>query len=255
MRAQTLRRRPTQQARSPLNKMRWALFSMLILASLFAYNDAYKKPIWLDLLKPKVHDTVISQLAQPASSLPKAAKLKPKREVWTHDIPFADDSLTDFSPFVAGFHDADFFGKGKLVALNDQFDLPSEEMSGFLQVNRIQGINQLVLTDMARNQYFALVDSSGADAANAGGGSGGASGGGASNGGVGGGGNNMVIDKKTQDNGGNGTLPALIVAENLEQNGNIDSLTSAVPLPAAMWLFASALVGLFGARRKFNKLD
>lgn len=252
MRAHTTRRRAAQQNRHPLRKAKWALFSLLILVSLFAYTNAYKNPIWQEFNKPAQPSVVANQPAVVASTLPKAAKYKPLPEVWSDDTLIAD-----FSPFVAGFRDADFFGEGKLVALNDQFDLPNDNIDGFLQSDRIQGISQLIQTDMARTQYFTMVNRGDAGGNNSGGGAGGSGGAG----GIGGGSrdNNsnpsaplIIGDKEADtDNGGNTQPPPLITADNSDNNiTGVDASTSAVPVPAAIWLFATAMCGLFGLRRK-----
>src|SRR5690349_1969263 len=147
MRTHNLHRRSVKRNRNPLRKAKWAIFILLILVSLFAYTNAYQNPIWPNFNKPAQPEILTSQNTQPTAGLPKIVKQRPLPQSW-------DDSewIADLSPFIAGFKDADFFGAGKLVALNDQFDLPNEDYNGFLMPQYISALNQLMLTTMARDQ-------------------------------------------------------------------------------------------------------
>ncbi|HEY0562653.1 MAG TPA: VPLPA-CTERM sorting domain-containing protein [Methylophilus sp.] len=251
MRAQTIRRRSSHKNRNPLRKAKWALFSLLILVSLFAYTNAYKNPIWKEFSKPAEPSVVAHKQTLVSQNLPKVAKYQPLPEVWGDDTWVAD-----FSPFVAGFRDADFFGEGKLVALNDQFDLPNDTVDGFLQADRIKGIDQLMQTDMARTQYFTMVNRGDSGGNNRGGGAGASGGAGGNGGGRDNSSNNpstplIIGENEGEADNDSKTPPPLIVADHSDAIAiDVDTATSAVPLPAAVWLFASAMCGLFGLRRK-----
>jgi hypothetical protein len=45
-----------------------------------------------------------------------------------------------------------------------------------------------------------------------------------------------------------GTVPSLSLAGALNSSGS-----SSVPIPAAIWLFGTGLIGLIGTRRRFTK--
>ena len=116
-----------------------------------------------------------------------------------------------------GFQKTRFFLDGEVIASNDVFELPTEESGAGLE-QYVQDLNDAVIADMVLNRPAGS----------------GAFGSGIGGGGAGGG------------NRGKNQPQYLTTGELGAGEGNL----SAVPVPPAIWLLSSAILGLVGLRRK-----
>lgn len=210
-----MRSRARKQTKN--NRLKYALFAMLTLLSLFAYTMQIKANKTLEN-----HASVAPENAiEPAPAFTTEAHM-PFIQRWEKAFSQIDPVLRD-SPF----KHANFFQEGEIVASNDVFDLPTEETGAGVAKTLEQYVMDLEDAIAAGLMPQASGDFGG------GGGVGGAGGGG-------GRGNknkpNYLVTKSDLDGTDN-------------QTGGTDNV-SAVPVPAACWLLGSALVGFIGLRRK-----
>jgi hypothetical protein len=202
-------------------KSRYLLLAALGLLSLIAYtmnNNASKS-------------SGFDQIAQPS-------QLKSKSHQ-TQDVmaPFTQrwqQAQTDIENYLMddGFKKTRYFFDGYNVASNDEFELPTEETgAGNGTDQHIQDLSDAIVADLVPTGY-----SSGGPSSSGAGAGGGAGGGRGSD-------NNrtqyVATEDLQEDDNGNKT-------DGGSSNGDV----SAVPVPPAIWLLSSALIGLMGLRRK-----
>lgn len=204
-------------------KSRYLLLAALGLLSLIAYtmnNNASK----LD---------GFDQVAQPSQLKSKAHQpqdtMAPFTQRWQQAQADIENYLMDDD-----FKKTRYFFDGYNVASNDEFVLPTEETgAGNGTEHHIQDLSDAIVADLVPTGYSAGGPSSSGTGAV---------------GGAGGGGR-----------GGDKNPTQYVALEDLEDGDNKDSTNngggtngdlSAVPVPSAIWLLSSALIGLIGLRRK-----
>lgn len=204
-------------------KSKYLLLAALGLLSLIAYtmnNNASKS-------------SGFDQIAQQSHEKPKAHQpqdtMAPFTQRWQQVQTDIENYLMDDE-----FKKTRYFFEGYNVASNEEFVLPTEETgAGNPSENYVQDLSDAIVADMVPTGYSA--------------GGSGASGGGA--GGVGGGGAGSRPDK---------TPPPYIIedlkedvnGEDINKGGGSNEDVSTVPVPPAIWLLGSALLGFVGLRRK-----
>lgn len=204
-------------------KSKYLLLAALGLLSLIAYtmnNNASKS-------------SGFDQIAQQSHQKPKAHQpqdtMAPFTQRWQQVQTDIENYLMDDE-----FKKPRYFFEGYNVASNEEFVLPTEETgAGNPSENYVQDLSDAIVADMVPTGYSA--------------GGSGASGGGA--GGVGGGGAGSRPDK---------TPPPYIIedlkedvnGEDINEGGGSNKDVSTVPVPPAIWLLGSALLGFAGLRRK-----
>ena len=204
-------------------KSRYLLLAALGLLSLIAYtmNNNGSKSSDFD------------QIAQPSQLKSKAHQsqdtMAPFTQRWQQAQTDIENYLMDDD-----FKKTRYFFEGYNVASNDEFVLPTEETgAGNGTEHHIQDLSDAIVADLVPTGYSA--------------GGPGTSGGGV--GGVGGGGAGSRPDK----------TPPPYILEDMEEDGNGEDINkggdsnvdvSTVPVPPAIWLLGSALLGFMGLRRK-----
>jgi hypothetical protein len=209
-------------------KSKYLLFAVLGLLSFFAYTNSYNATKSIDA------DKIAALKAKNKSKSQQTQELHtPFVERWEKTYTDIDEYLAD-----SGFRKTPFFLEGQMVASNDinnLFELPTEETGA--------GIERYI-RDLDDAAAASIVPAS--VSAPSGGGSGGSfAAGGGGGGGNGGGRNNPSylatpsdLDPNNSDDSNNTNIPG--------NDGNL----SAVPVPPAIWLLGSALLGFVGLRRK-----
>lgn len=205
-------------------KSKYLLLAALGLLSLIAYtmnNNASKS-------------SGFDQIAQQSHEKPKAHQpqdtMAPFTQRWQQVQTDIENYLMDDE-----FKKTRYFFEGYNVASNEEFVLPTEETgAGNPSENYVQDLSDAIVADMVPTGYSA--------------GGSGASGGGA--GGVGGGGSGggrdrnptQYVTKEDLGEDGNGG--------DINEGGGSNGGVSTVPVPPAIWLLGSALLGFVGLRRK-----
>lgn len=206
-------------------KSKYLLLAALGLLSLIAYtmnNNASKS-------------SGFDQIAQQSHEKPKAHQpqdtMAPFTQRWQQVQTDIENYLMDDE-----FKKTRYFFEGYNVASNEEFVLPTEETgAGNPSENHVQDLSDAIVADMVPTGYSA--------------GGSGASGGGVGGGtGAGGGGR-----------GGDKNRSQYVALNDLEEGdnkggtnngGGSNEGVSTVPVPPAIWLLGSALLGFAGLRRK-----
>lgn len=202
-------------------KSKYLLFALLGLLSFFAYTNHYNATKSID--------------ADKVAALKAKNKSKPNQtqELHTPFIERWEKNYAEVEAYLAdnGFRKTPFFLEGEMVASNDVnhlFELPTEETGAGIE-RYIQDLDDATVAGLVPNGMSAP---SGGGFGGAGGGAGG-----------GGGGRN-----------GRNNPSYLVPPSDLDPNNpntpDGDGGVSAVPVPPAIWLLGSALLGFVGLRRK-----
>jgi hypothetical protein len=176
----------------------------------------------LSLIAYTMHNST-SQATTNGEQIPTLGKLKAKAiqhkellqpfaQRWNKVYAQVEDYLAD-----EGFEKTRFFLDGEVIASNDVFELPTEETGAGLE-QYVQDLNDAVIADMVPNRP---------------------AGGGAFGGGIGGGAAGGGNSSKNQ--------PQYLT---IGDPGAGESNLSAVPVPPAIWLLSTTMLGLVGLRRK-----
>lgn len=214
--------RARKQSKS--KKSKYLVFAVLGLLSLFAYTSHYS--------------AINSMDADKIAAL--KAKNKPKsthdQELHTPFIERWEKNYAEVEQYLAdnGFRKTNFFLEGEMVASNDVnglFELPTEETGAGIE-RYIQDLDDATVAGIMPASMSAP---------SAGGG--GMGGGGGGRGGNGGRNTPYVAPSDLDPNNPNDT-------NNPNTPGGGGSDLSAVPVPPAIWLLGSALLGFVGLRRK-----
>lgn len=203
-------------------KSRYLLLAILGLMSFIAYTTHYNNsPKHLD------SDRFAEAVKQKSTARKNQDLLTPFAQRWEKIYTDAENYLLDDD-----YKKTHYFFEGYNVASNDEFVLPTEETgAGNGTEQHIQDLSDAIVAELVPTGYTSGGPSS--------------SGPGAGGGGAGGG---RGDNNRTQ----------YVAKEDLEQEGN-DGTTgesstngnlSAVPVPPAIWLLGSAMIGLIGLRRK-----
>ena len=223
-------------------KSKYLMFAILGLMSLLAYTSHYNATQDKDR-------NLISKVAKPKSKVFKQTEtLIPFAERW--EKMYADVDAENYLMDDV-FKKTRYFFEGYNVASNDEFVLPTEETgAGNPKENYIEDLNDVIAADMVPATY--ITGGSGAG----GGGIGGIGGGG---GGAGGGRDNNRTQYVAKDDletdgkdGKSGNDPSNGDTDGSDgyNGGGSNGGVSAVPVPPAIWLMGSALIGFLGLRRK-----
>lgn len=205
-------------------KSRYLLLAALGLLSLIAYTTHYNSP------KEMNNELVFEGDKHKSKALKQHEIFIPFSERWQQAQTDIENYLMD-----DGFKKTRYFFEGYNVASNDEFVLPNEETgAGNGTEHHIQDLSDAIVADLVPTGYSAGGSSV------SGGGAGGAGGGGAGGG-------------RRENN-----RAQYVALEDLQEDGNSekteggssDGGVSAVPVPPAIWLMSSALIGLLGLRRK-----
>lgn len=206
-------------------KSRYLLLALLGLMSFLAYTTHYNSSQKFD------SDRIAEAVKQKPRQVKQQEVLVPFAERWEKMYEDADNFLLDNE-----FKRTRYFFEGYNVASNDEFVLPTEETgAGNPSENHVQDLSDAIVADMVPTGYSA--------------GGSGASGGGVGGGtGAGGGGR-----------GGDKNRSQYVALNDLEEGdnkggtnngGGSNEGVSTVPVPPAIWLLGSALLGFAGLRRK-----
>lgn len=203
-------------------KSRYLLLAALGLLSLIAYtmnNNASKS-------------SGFDQFAQPSQLKSKAHQpqdtMAPFTQRWQQAQTDIENYLMDDD-----FKKTRYFFEGYNVASNDELVLPTEETgAGNGTEHHIQDLSDAIVADLVPTGYSAGGPSS----------SGTGAGSGAGGGGRGDNNRTQYVAKEDLENGDN--------KDSTNNGGGNNGDLSAVPVPPAIWLLSSALIGLIGLRRK-----
>lgn len=204
------------------NKSRWAVFISLVLVSLYAYTTQFvDKEKIVDLGKRAF--TPIETSAQGQQAVFQTSPTVKYQSI--EEAPYLITDVEYHKPLYQ--YVSDEANATQLAALdsnqNDVVDNIFENSSETAKAPKnLRELNQLT---NANNAQYVLAQNTGT------GGQGGGAGGGGGGSGVGAQGNNPIITENKPDD----TEP---------------QAPAAVPVPPAIWLFGSALMGLVGLRRK-----
>lgn len=203
-------------------KSRYLLLAILGLMSFLAYTTHYNSSQKFE------SDRIADVLKQKPSQIKQKEVLLPFAERWEKMYADADNFLLDDQ-----FKRASYFFEGYNVASNDELVLPTEETgAGNGTEHHIQDLSDAIVADLVPTGYSAGGPSS----------SGTGAGGGAGGGGRGDNNRTQYVALEDLEEGDN--------KDGTNNGGGTNGDLSAVPVPPAIWLLSSALIGLIGLRRK-----
>ena len=196
-------------------RLKYMLFAIMTMVSFIAYtmhhyNDASENTNSLQTSTLGKH-----------KSKPNQELHAPFAQRWNKVYAEVEDYLAD-----EGFQKTRFFLDGEIVASNDVFELPTEETGAGVQ-QYVQDLSDAVVADMVTNQTSGGTPSAGGIGGGAGGGRGDKN-------------KSQYIAKSDLNPEGTGD----------KTGGSSEGSLSAVPVPPAIWLLSSAILGLVGLRRK-----
>lgn len=205
-------------------KSRYLLLAALGLLSLIAYTMSHNSSSSSGL-------DAIAQASQLKSRSHQSQDVMPAfTQRWQQAQTDIENYLMDDD-----FKKTRYFFEGYNVASNEEFVLPTEETgAGHPKENYIQDLNDVVAAEMVPTGYSA--GGSGASGGGAGGGVGGGAGGGRDRNPT------QYVTKEDLGEDGNGG--------DINEGGGSNGGVSTVPVPSAIWLLGSALLGFVGLRRK-----